>query len=239
VELRPDFIGHPEGLDRVGASVGDLVFAQVVEGGVGDLSRSLTGRLEAEVVLGRPREAMEPGDATLALVDEGICKLRVPPHQTRCRVGTLPNGGINHPRVKIGIPCVGGNANEHGGQQSGVDVARVDHKCLFGAIALSCGDGHHPHLLRLRARDRDLGIDRNAVARRQSLLYQPELSGVVHECSWHRSGIARHLSDTTGWRETQRIVTAVSGCGSALQPAAKSHRPGDRPPAAELDYFSM
>ena len=135
-ELVAQHVAHPQRLDRVGRRVADLLVAEVAAGVVGQLGGALALRLDAQVALGRPGEAVEPAEAAEPGVEQGVGQLPVPPPQAAVppRTGGAEDGGVGHQGVEGGVPGVGHEPVEGGGEEHGGQVAGVDDPRPLGAV---------------------------------------------------------------------------------------------------------
>ncbi len=175
LDLGPDPVGDPQRLDCVGRGVGDLCVVEVVECGVGELGRALALGLDAEVVVGGPGEAVEPGEPAAPLVKECVGQLGVPPAEARGRVVGLPDRSVEHAGIEVGVPGVGGDAGEDRTEQRRLQVAHVHHEGSLVAIGGASGHRHHPQEVSAGSVDRDLGVDGDPLGVTESLFEIGEL----------------------------------------------------------------
>ncbi len=196
-DLGPNRIAHPEGLDRVSRGIGDLVFGEIVGGGVGQLHRALALGLEPEIVLDGPGQPVKPGDPTLALIQQGVGELGVPPSNVSSGVGRFEHRQIDDSSVEVRIPGIGGDATEHRSEERGGDISGIDDEGVFGAVGAPDGERHHAHLARHRTIDRCLGVDGDTFGPVEPAGDIDKLRWLAHEGAGNIARVTFHLSDLT------------------------------------------
>ena len=163
---------------------------EIVGGGVGKLNGSLAVGLDAQVMLGGPREAVIPTETAAALEEKRVGELRVPPRQVVGRIGGLPDCTIHDPSVEVRIPRICGDPNQQRSHTCGVDVSCIDHESKLNTIGIPCCDRRDTEPLGHWAVDRGFRVDSDPHSGSKRLIEQGQIGRITNERAWHFGRIA-------------------------------------------------